>query len=77
MARRLREEAKVVAISEIMLEARRVIIEIRERERILREKEEAKAREKEKQEDLYNLLVLKNVRDTKTRITMLLREARF
>jgi hypothetical protein len=77
MARRLREEAKVVAISEIMLEVRRVIIETRERERILREEEEAKAREIERQEDLYNLLVLKNVRDTKTRITMLLREARF
>ena len=62
MAKKLTEEAEVVAISEIMIEVRRVMIEakvkaIREREemeRKLREEEEAKEkamREREEEED--------------------------
>ena len=72
MSKKLREEAEVSAISEIMFEVRRVIIDTkvkanREREefeRKLREEEEAKAkamRENEEEEDKQNLLVLKNL----------------
>ena len=73
MAKKLTEEAKAVAISEIMLEVRRMIVNVKVKAKRkweggnwkkLREEVEAKAlamREKEEKEDKKNLVVLKNV----------------